>query len=172
MTTQSRYPYQLKLYDPKDPDFTVHSRFNNPLFPEDDLIISTCRGYLCFTNWAMEPNPRGRYLIGQFEFSLPYLKWLLGVMARFKLTPEQGGYPPGIMYDIVQLDKENELYVFRGAHHGNHGLMRYALENRKRHSYIDPQMSQDFDLYDVYLEEHGLMQVLLDIQQHYEDGKL
>ncbi len=172
MTTQSRYPYQLKLYSPNDPEFMVHSRFNNPLFPEDDLVISTCRGYLCFTNWAIEPNPRGRYLVGQFECALPYLKWLLGVMARFKLRPEQGGYPPGTMYDIVQLDKENELYVFRGAHHGNNGLMIYALENRKRHSYINAQMSQEFDLYDVYLEDHGLMQVLLDIQQKYEDGQL
>ena len=94
MTTQSRYPYQLKLYDPNDPDFTVHSRFNNPLFPTKDLIISTCRGHLCFTNWAIEPDPQGDYLIGQFEFSLPYLKWLLVVMARFKLRAEQGGYPP------------------------------------------------------------------------------
>lgn len=69
------------------------------------------------------------------------------------------------MYDIVQLDKENELYVYRGAHHGNNGLMIYALENRKRHSYINAQVSQEFDLYDVYLEDHVLMQVLLDIQQ-------
>ncbi len=76
------------------------------------------------------------------------------------------------MFDIVQLDKENELYVFRGAHHGKNGLMIYALENRKRHSYIDPQMSQEFDLYDVYLKDHGLMQVLLDIQRKYEDGQL
>ncbi|WP_394170271.1 hypothetical protein [Saccharospirillum alexandrii] len=172
MTTQSRYPYQLKLYDPNDPEFIVHSRLNSSLFPGDDLIISTCRGYLCFTSLAIEPTPQGKYLNDQLEFSLPYLKWLLGVMARFKLTPNQGGYAPGTMFDIVQLDKENELYVFRGAHHGKNGLMIYALENRKRHSYIDPQMSQEFDLYDVYLKDHGLMQVLLDIQRKYEDGQL
>ncbi|MEP4544645.1 MAG: hypothetical protein ABJ000_00600 [Saccharospirillum sp.] len=172
MTTQSRYPYQLKLYDPNDSDFTVHCRFNDPLFPEDDLIVSTCQGYLCFTSWAIKPDPRGKYLIGQFEFSLPYLKWLLGVIARFKLTPDQGGYPPGTMYDIVQLDKENEVYVFRGAHHGNHGLMRYRLENRKRRSYVNPIVQQEFELYDVYLDTHGLMQVLLDIQRQYEDGQI
>ena len=173
MTQQtSRYPYQLKLYDPNDQDFITHLRMQDPVFPKDDLIISTCQGYLCFTSWAVKPNARGEYLIGQFEFSLPYLKWLFGVMTRFNLTPSQGGYPPGTMSDIVQLDKENELYVFRGAHHGNHGLMRYALENRKRHSYIDPLSEQSFDLYDIYLNDHGVMQVLLDIQKQYEDGKL
>lgn len=172
MKINPKYPYALKLYDPNDSDFTVHHRASHPLFPKDDLIISTCKGYLCLTNWAVQAPLIEEDRAEQFEFSLPYLKWLLGVIARFKLTPSQGGYPPGIMYDIVQLDTENELYVFRGAHHNNHGLMRYALENRKRHSYIATDMSQRFDLYDVLLYEHGFMQVLLDIQKQYEDGQL
>ncbi len=50
--------------------------------------------------------------------------------------------------------------------------MRYRLENRKRRSYVNPIVQQEFELYDVYLDEHGLMQVLLGIQQKYEDGQI
>jgi len=163
---------QLKLYNEKDSDFTVYSRFNDVIFPEKDKIISVTNGYLCITNKAITPNARGKLLIGQFEMALPYLQWFLGVKARFALSPEQGGYPPGEMSDIIQLDPDNELYVFRGAHFGNRGLMRFALENRKRSSYIAEGVKQSTDLYDVYFDECGLLDTFLKIPKDFEDGKI
>ncbi|MEJ2046478.1 MAG: hypothetical protein P8X89_24765 [Reinekea sp.] len=127
---------QLKLYTENDPDFIVHSRFNDIVFPYKDKVISTCKGYLCITSIALKANVNGDFLVGQFEMALPYLKWFLAVKARFALSPDQGGYPPGEMSDIIQLDADNQVFVFRGAHFGNRGLMRFALENRKRASYI------------------------------------
>ena len=164
---------QLKLYTDNDPDFTVHARFNDVVFPHKDKVISTCKNYLCITSIDIEPNLRdGSYLIDQVEMALPYLKWFLAVKARFALTPDQGGYPPGEMSDIIQLDPDNEVFVFRGMHFGNHGLMRFKLENRRRASYIDPYTTQFTDLYDRYFNECGLLDTLMDIQQQYEDGKL
>ena len=163
---------QLKLYTDTDPDFIVHSRFNDVVFPTKDKVISTCNGYLCITNIAITPDPRGELLIGQFEMPLPYLKWFLGVKARFSLSPDQGGYPPGTMSDIVQLDPDNEVYVFRGASYTNRGLMAFKLENRKRASYINPRIEQCVAIYDIYFEQCGLLETFLDIQKLYDDGKL
>ncbi|MEJ2065964.1 MAG: hypothetical protein P8X74_22245 [Reinekea sp.] len=164
---------QLKLYTENDPDFMVHSRFNDIVFPESDTVISTCQNYLCITSIDIKPHPRdGSYLTGQFEMALPYLKWFLAVKARFALSPDQGGYPPGEMSDIIQLDADNQVFVFRGPHFGNRGLMRFALENRKRASYINPRSEQEIDLYDLYFEECGLLETFFDIQKNYEDGKL
>ncbi|MEJ2076216.1 MAG: hypothetical protein P8X79_22470, partial [Reinekea sp.] len=39
-------------------------------------------------------------------------------------------------------------------------------------SYIDPDVEQEIDLYDLYFEECGLLETFLDIQKQYEDGKL
>ncbi len=163
---------QLKLYNENDPDFLVHARFKDIVFPDSDIVITTCHGYLCITSISMEPDIEGEYLVSQFEMTLPYLQWFLGVKARFALSPEQGGYPPGEMSDIIQLDPDNELYVFRGAHFGNRGLMRFALENRKRSSYIAEGVKQSTDLYDVYFDECGLLDTFLKIQKDFEDGKI
>jgi hypothetical protein len=95
------------LYCEGNPDFIVHSRFNDIVFPESDIVISTCQNYLCITGIDIEPRIRdGAYLADQFEMALPYLKWFLAVKARFALSPDQGGYPPGEMSDIIQLDAE------------------------------------------------------------------
>ena len=150
---------QLKLYNENDPDFSVHARFKDIAFPYKDLVISIYHGYLCITSISMEPDVDGDYLIGQFEILLPYLKWFLGVKTLFALRPDNGGYPPGTMSDIVQLDPDNELYVFRGANHVNRGLMMYSLENRKRASYINPRVEQSFNLYDLYFEQCGLLEI-------------
>jgi len=163
---------QLKLYDDKDSDFVVHARFKDIVFPDSDIVITTCHGYLCITSISMEPDVDGDFLIDQFEMLLPYLKWFLGVKTRFALRPDNGGYPPGTMSDIIQLDPDNELYVFRGANHVNRGLMMYSLENRKRASYINPRVKQGFDLYDIYFEQCGLLEIFLKIQKEYEEGKL
>ena len=163
---------QLKLYDNNDPDFIVHSRFNDVVFPIKDKVISTYQDYLCITNVALEPDFEGDILINQFEMKLPYLKWFLAVKARFALSPDQGGYPAGEMSDIVQMDTDNEVYVFRGANFANQGLMMFSLENRKRVSYINPRMKQHMDLYDLYFEQCGLLETFLDIQQKYENGDL
>ena len=37
---------QLKLYTDNDPDFSLHARFNDVVFPDQDKVISTAKDYL------------------------------------------------------------------------------------------------------------------------------
>lgn len=168
------HPYELKLYNPDDPDFTEHLRFENPYNPDyGDIVIATALGYVCYIETGGKPSPvSGRILTDQLEFPLSYLKWFIAVLTRFQLLPAQGGYPVGQFSDSLQLDEENWLYVQRGQSYPLDGRFGYRLENRQRHSYINQYVRQSIYITDEYLFDHGLMEALTRIQQMYEDGEL
>ena len=167
------YPYELKLYSPNDPDFTEHWRIKYPYNDSGkDVIAATAMGHLILVRKGNKPIYTGEILTDQLEFPLSYLKWLLGVISRFQLKPNKGGYPPGTFSDELQMDEENWLGVRRGQNFGLGGLFGYGLENSRRHSYIDNDFEQEFFITDDYLFEMGLMDALIKIEKDYTDGKL
>ena len=168
-----KFPYELKLYSTDDPDFVEHWRITYPYDATmDEIIVASAFSYVCLIRKGTSPIFTGEVLNYQFEFPLSYLKWFIGVLSRFQLKPNQGGYPPGTFADDLQMDEENMLFVKRGQNFDLGGIFGYHLENRRRHSYIDKDIRQRFFISDEYLFELGMMDALIQIEQDYSDGKL
>ena len=153
------------------------ARINDRLNYQKDFVFVKNNEGLSIVRAETRLMPTGKemYFIDQTDFPLGFLSWFPRALREFQKPPVKGGLPAGAMSSPDQ-DVEGEmLCIQRLMDAGNH-QQGYRVLNRSRcrrgvtlEGHFD---AQKIDFAENFLYEGGLLKLIEDLGQRYEQGAI
>ena len=143
----------------------------------DTLVFVKNNGGLSILEYTDKTLKDGSplYVCGQRDFPMEFLSWFAKALTEFQKPPAEGGLPAGAMTSADE-DVGGEMLCIQRAMGAGRGHGGYAVRNRSRcrRGY---DINTEFEPHDVswgdnFLYEGGLLDLIKDLGERFEQGKL
>ena len=169
---------QINHHDQLPPGTTKLAEIRDSLNSQHDtLMFVKNSGCLSILNHATRVKKDGSpfYRCSQADFPMEFLPWFAKALTEFQKPPIEGGLPSGAMTSADE-DVGGEMLCIQRAMGAAGGLGGYAVLNRSRceRRY---DANTEFEPHEVswgdnFLFEDGLLDLIKDLANKFEQGKL